>query len=112
MAKATTQSRRTGENISESSSDVADDIRQLRDDVSRLMDDLKAMGEHSGPAVRKAAGDGIDQLRKQGGAAIDNVKGGAQELEHEMSRMIRERPFTSLVLAGGIGFLLALATKR
>ena len=34
------------------------------------------------------------------------------ELEQELARTVRERPFTSLALAVGAGFLIALATRR
>ncbi|WP_159590957.1 DUF883 family protein [Chelativorans xinjiangense] len=112
MATTTRKSRKTEGKMGVSTRDIESDIQQLRTDVAQLMDHLKAMGEQSGPAARKAAGDGLDQLRAQSEAAMENVRNSAEELGQGVSQMIRERPVSSLVLAGGLGFLLALATRR
>ncbi|MCO0638046.1 hypothetical protein M8745_19095, partial [Lutimaribacter sp. EGI FJ00014] len=112
MATTTRKSRKTEGKMSVSTSDIEDDIRQLRADVGQLMTHLKEMGGQTGPAARRAASDGLDQLRAQGEAAMENVKGSAEELGQGVSQMVRDRPFSSLLLAGGLGFLLALATRR
>ena len=51
-------------------------------------------------------------MRGQGEAALNSVRDSTQELEQELARTVRERPFTSLALAVGAGFLIALATRR
>ncbi|MCR4267070.1 YqjD family protein [Nitratireductor sp. ZSWI3] len=105
----TTNARKTDE---VRGSDLEEDIRQLRADMAQLASHLKAMGGQTGEAARKAAGESVDHLFEQGEAALRNVKGNAQEVERELAQAIRNRPITSLALAVGAGFLLALATRR
>ncbi|WP_048645181.1 DUF883 family protein [Nitratireductor soli] len=112
MATTATKATRTQKSDEVSASDLENDMRQLRADMAQLITHLKDMGGQSGSAARKAAGEGIDQLREQGEAALQNVKGSAQDMERQLAQTIRERPITSLAVAVGAGFLLALATRR
>lgn len=112
MATTSAKSTANEKNARVSSSDLESDVQQLRADMAQIVDHLKAMGGQSGSAARKAAGDGLDQLRGQGEAALRNAKGNAQEFEHELARTVRDRPVTALALAAGAGFLLALVTRR
>lgn len=112
MATTAAKTARAQKNDGISGSDLENDMRQLRADMAQLVDHLKELGGQSGSAARKAAGDGIDQLREQGEAALQNVKGSAQDMERQLAQTIRERPITSLAVAVGAGFLLALATRR
>lgn len=112
MATTAAKTARTQKSDEISGNDLEKDMRQLRADMAQLVGHLKAMGEQSGNSARKAAGEGIDQLREQGEAALQNVKGSAQDMERQLAQTIRERPITSLAVAVGAGFLLALATRR
>ncbi|EKF18812.1 DUF883 family protein [Nitratireductor pacificus] len=112
MATTATKAARTQKTDEVSGRDLENDVRQLRADMAQLMTHLKEMGGQSGSAARKAAVDGIDQLREQGEAAMQNVKDSAQDMERQLAQTIRERPITSLALAVGAGFLIALATRR
>lgn len=112
MATTAAKSARTEKNDEVTTGDLEKDIQQLRSDMAQLISHLKDMGGQSGEAARKAAGERIEQLRGQGEAAFNSVKDSSQELEKELVRTVRERPITSLALAVGAGFLLALATRR
>ncbi|MFC5586435.1 YqjD family protein [Nitratireductor kimnyeongensis] len=112
MATTTAKSARAQNNDAVTTGDLEKDIQQLRTDMAQLVSHLKDMGGQSGEAARKAAGERIEQLRGQGEAALNSVKDSTQELEQELARTVRERPFTSLALAVGAGFLIALATRR
>ncbi|WP_292897859.1 MULTISPECIES: DUF883 family protein [unclassified Nitratireductor] len=112
MATTTAKTARTQKDDAVTTGDLEKDIQQLRTDMAQLVSHLKDMGGQSGEAARKAAGERIEQLRGQGEAALNSVKDSTQELEQELVRTVRERPFTSLALAVGAGFLIALATRR
>ena len=112
MATTTSKTARTQKEDAVTTGDLEKDIQQLRTDMAQLVSHLKDMGGQSGEAARKAAGERIEQLRGQGEAALNSVKDSTQELEQELVRTVRERPFTSLALAVGAGFLIALATRR
>jgi ElaB/YqjD/DUF883 family membrane-anchored ribosome-binding protein len=62
--------------------------------------------------VRRAATQSADQLRLQGEAALDTVRASAKDIEQQVLTSVREKPVTALAVAAGIGFLLALMTRR
>lgn len=81
--------------------DLTADIRQLRDDIATLTEHLKETGNRSVSRARQAARESADQLR-----------GSAEEWQHEMAETVREKPLTALALAAAAGWLLAMITRR
>ena len=61
---------------------------------------------------QSAAADGVEQLRAQGEAAFDGMRGSAEEIEAQLIAKVREKPVTSLAIAAGVGFLFALLSRR
>jgi ElaB/YqjD/DUF883 family membrane-anchored ribosome-binding protein len=92
--------------------DLEADIARLRDDIAKLAKQFAAMGESSVNAARRAANDGVDQLRVRGEAAIEDMRDKARDLEADLVANVREKPLTSLALAAGAGFLFALISRR
>lgn len=92
--------------------DLEEDIRQLREDVSQLTEHIRQTGGHSASAARHAASESVEQMRKQGKAAMKSLKSNANDFEHELAETLRERPVTSLAIAAGVGFLLAVMWRR
>ena len=102
---AKTTGRRTPE-------DLAADIEQLKADIAKLTEQLQETGEHSYGAARRAAAEGVDQLKAQGEAAME-VCGRAPTISSGRSRdSVREKPLTALAIAAGVGFLFALMARR
>ena len=93
-------------------SDLEADIRQLREDLAKLSEQLAKTGQHSLGAAKRAATEGVEQLKVQGEAAIDKLRGQAHELEDELVAHVREKPLTSLAIAAGVGYLLAVLSRR
>lgn len=92
--------------------DLEADIRQLRADIAKLTEQLATTGEHSYSTARRAAREGVDQLRAQGEAAIEGLRSNARDVEEQVLATVREKPITSLAVAAGIGFLFALLSRR
>jgi ElaB/YqjD/DUF883 family membrane-anchored ribosome-binding protein len=92
--------------------DLEADIQQLKADIEKLTKQLAKTGEHGYGAARRAAAEGVEQLRAQGEAAFENVRGSAQDIEAQIIASVREKPVTSLAIAAGVGFLFALLTRR
>lgn len=88
------------------------DIAQLKADIERLTADLAATGEHGLGAAKRAAAQGAEQLKVQGEAAFENIRSNAQDIEAQVIAHVREKPVTSLAIAAGVGFVLALLTRR
>jgi len=92
--------------------DLEADIRQLKADIEELTRQLQKTGEDGYGAARRAAAEGVEQLRAQGEAAFESVRGSAQDLEAQLIATVREKPVTSLAIAAGVGFLFALLSRR
>jgi len=95
-----------------SNADLEADIQQLKADIEELTRQLAKTGEHGYGAARRAAAEGVEQLRAQGEAAFESVRGSAQDIEAQLIASVREKPVTSLAIAAGVGFLFALLSRR
>ncbi|RWC34158.1 MAG: DUF883 domain-containing protein [Mesorhizobium sp.] len=93
-------------------SDLEADIRQLKADIDKLTKQLAKTGEHGYGTARRAATEGVEQLRAQGEAAFDSLRSNAKDIEAQMMASVREKPVTSLAIAAGVGFLVALIARR
>lgn len=91
---------------------LEDEINQLRNDVAKLTEQLSRTGKHTYDTARRAATEGVDQLKSQGEAAMGDLRSGAENLEAQLTEAVREKPVTSLAIAAGVGFLFALLSRR
>lgn len=92
--------------------DLEADVARLREDVSKLAEQLAVTGQHSYKTARRAASEGADQLRAKRGEAVQALRANADDLERQLTDSVREKPITSLAVAAGVGFLVALLTNR
>lgn len=92
--------------------DLEADIKQLKADIEALTKQLALTGEHGYGAARRAATQGAEQLKVQGDAALDSISATARDLEDQLMQTVREKPVTSLAIAAGVGFLVALLARR
>ena len=97
---------------SRTNTDLEADIKQLKADIEKLTKQLAKTGEHGYGTARRAAAEGVEQLRAQGEAAFDNLRSNAKDIEAQMMASVREKPVTSLAIAAGVGFLFALLARR
>lgn len=113
MATASSKSAKTNEgsgNASEASLEA--DIAQLREDVSELARLLKRTGGHASGTARRAASASADDMRSQGEAAMEGLRGNAKEMEEQFESAIRRKPLTAVAMAAGVGFLLAVMARN
>jgi ElaB/YqjD/DUF883 family membrane-anchored ribosome-binding protein len=107
-AGKTAGAARTEKDVSE----LEADIRQLRADIEKLTKQLAATGQHGYGTAKRAAAEGVEQLRAQGEAAFDSLRSNARDLEDQVIANVREKPVTSLAIAAGVGFLFAVLSRR
>jgi ElaB/YqjD/DUF883 family membrane-anchored ribosome-binding protein len=88
------------------------EIKQLKADIEKLARQLARTGELGYGSARKAATEGVEQLRAQGEAAMESLRGNAGDLERKIADQVREKPVTALAVAAGLGFLFALLSRR
>lgn len=92
--------------------DLAADVARLREDISRLADDIRALGRQSVNTAKRAAAEGVEQLRAQGEAGAEGLRANYHDVEQQLTQTVREKPITSLAVAAGLGFLFALITRK
>lgn len=97
---------------SRSAEDLAADIKQLKADIAKLAEQLQETGRHSYGAARRAANEGVEQLKAQSEAAYEGLRESAGDIERQITDTVREKPITALAIAAGVGFLFALMTRR
>ncbi|MGV8953747.1 MAG: DUF883 family protein [Cypionkella sp.] len=92
---------------------------QLEDQVAALQADLKAiaatlakLGNDKVSEARDVAKSEARHLQRQGQHVIEDVQDQAGALEQQLKDTIREKPLTAVASAIGIGFVLALLSRR
>lgn len=91
----------------------------LEDQIARLQDDIKAIGASlaklSDAKVNEARGTARSQYRslvETGQHVVDDLGDQANAMEGQLVDAIRERPLTAVASAIGVGFLIALLSRR
>lgn len=93
-------------------SEMEAQIETLKAEIAKLTAQVQSSGERSLEAVKNIAHEGLSQARAKGEAAIQGLKSEAGDIEGEIVARVREKPFTSLAIAAGVGFLFALLARR
>jgi ElaB/YqjD/DUF883 family membrane-anchored ribosome-binding protein len=101
-----------GKNGPRATEDLAADIEQLKADIAKLAKQLQETGQHSYGAARRAASEGVEQIKAQGEAALEQIRSNAGEIERQLASTVREKPVTALAIAAGIGYLFAMMSRR
>ena len=93
--------------------------QQLEQQVTQLQNDLRdiaaTLAQLTGDKVSEARGIAeteVHRLKRQGQNALDEVQGQAGALEQSLKQTIREKPFTAVASALGMGFILALLSRH
>jgi ElaB/YqjD/DUF883 family membrane-anchored ribosome-binding protein len=63
-------------------------------------------------AAKRLAGDSVDAVRETAHEFIDQGRTKAQEAGESLETHVREQPVKSVLIAGGIGFMLGLFFLR
>lgn len=97
---------------SASSRDIEAQLQQLRDDIAVLARSAASAGSDKASQyrgkVRRATSDAADASLHMVEAAREQ----ALSMEKDLERQIRTNPIQAVAIAAGVGFLLALMTRR
>jgi ElaB/YqjD/DUF883 family membrane-anchored ribosome-binding protein len=95
----------SGKAVSEASGDIQTDLENLREDVTQLTQQLADIAASRGAAaLRKAksnANDLLSEVEEKGRDAIE-----------AMEEAFKTRPYTSLLIAVGVGFVFGATWRR
>jgi ElaB/YqjD/DUF883 family membrane-anchored ribosome-binding protein len=100
---------------SAASGDIKDDLEALRDDVAKLTqqiaDILAAKGGKAWKRAKKNIDGVISDVEDKGMEAVDAVREASDHVVDAIDESIQTRPYTTLAIAFGLGFLFGV-TRR
>ena len=117
MARASAKTNKIEEKIEEAltdstTEDLQAQVEQLKEDIAAIAATLANLGNQTVRDAKRSAKETYQSAYLQGGDVVDELRGKAQDLEAQLTATVRERPITSLATALGIGYLLALLSRR
>ena len=96
--------------------DVQDDLAALRDDVARLARQIADIVAARGEATWRKAKSNIEgvlgEAQDKGLEAVDAVREVGDNMVDAIDESLKKRPYTTLALAIGIGFLFGATWRR
>ncbi|MDR3436196.1 DUF883 C-terminal domain-containing protein [Telmatospirillum sp.] len=99
------------ENIMQAS-DIETQLQKLRSDISGLAKTVAAAGADTAGAYRAKAGNVANDAIEASQSVLEGIRNDFVALEKDVVARVQTRPLQALGLAAGIGFLLALASRR
>jgi ElaB/YqjD/DUF883 family membrane-anchored ribosome-binding protein len=92
------------------------DIQALRDDVARLAQQIAYIFAAHGGKAWDHAGAGVDEalaeVEGRGREAVDAVREVGDNMREAIDTSLQERPYATLALALGLGFLFGATWRR
>ena len=108
--------RESGKAASAASGDIQADLQALRDDVTRLAsqitDIFAAKGTAAWTRAKSNVEDVVSDVSAKGQEAVDAVQEAGDRVVDAIDESLRTRPYTTLALAVGIGFLFGAIWRR
>lgn len=117
MARGTANTRKTEENLEEAltdstTEDLQSQVEQLKEDIAAIAATLANLGSQTVRDAKRTAKETYKSAYVQGEDVVDELKHKAQDVEAQLTETVRARPIASLATAVGIGYLLALLSRR
>jgi ElaB/YqjD/DUF883 family membrane-anchored ribosome-binding protein len=97
---------------SRSNEGLEDQIARLQDDMKAITASLARLSEEKVAEARSNAKAQYKGLMKSGQHVVDDLGDQATAFEKQIADTIREKPLTAVAGAIGVGFLIALLSRR
>jgi ElaB/YqjD/DUF883 family membrane-anchored ribosome-binding protein len=98
------------------SADIASDLQALRDDFARLAEQVGDMLANRGNAAWQRAKSSVDDAmsgaQDTGRDAADALREVSDHFVEAIDESIKTRPYTTLAIAAGLGFLFGMTWRR
>jgi ElaB/YqjD/DUF883 family membrane-anchored ribosome-binding protein len=108
--------REFGKAASSASGTIESDLQALRDDIARLAEQLTAVIADKGDAVwqraRASVDDAISDAGDKGREAVDAMREVSDHFVEAVDESLKQRPYTTLAIAAGFGFLFGMMWRR
>lgn len=92
----------------EKNSNLSENVKNFKDKASELGRDFKGLGE----ASKNLAQGTLYYVKDNAAEYYQRGMQKAHQLEEGLESKVRERPFTSLLIAAGVGYLFSLLWRR
>jgi len=108
--------REFGKAASAASGDIHDDLKALREDFGRLAQQVADIIGNSGNAAwqraRSSVDDAVAGAQDTGREAADAMREVSDHFIAAVDESLKERPYTTLAMAAGLGFLFGVIWRR
>jgi ElaB/YqjD/DUF883 family membrane-anchored ribosome-binding protein len=116
MKDAKDAARESGRAASAASGDIQADLEALRSDVARLGSQIADIFSSKGTAAWSRARSNIEGVMSDASAkgqeAVNAVREVGDNMVDAIDESLRKRPYTTLAIAVGIGFLFGATWRR
>ncbi|MFS2325200.1 DNA gyrase subunit B [Brucella sp. H1_1004] len=117
MARGTTSTRKIEEKIEDALTDSTTDdlqaqVEQLKEDIAAIAATLTNLGSQTVRDAKRTAKETYKSAYIQSEDVVGDLKNKAQDVEVQLTETVRARPIASLATAVGVGYLLALLSRR
>lgn len=108
--------REVGQAAAHASGDIQRDLQALRDDFSRLTDQVGDILADKGSAAWRHARSGVDGVvtgaQDKGREAVGAMRDVSDNFVEAIDDSIKNRPYATLALVAGLGFLFGASWRR
>lgn len=112
--------REIGKAAADASSSVETDLQALRDDFARLAEQVTDILANKGNAawaraksgVKSSVDDAVSGAQDTGQEAMDAVREVSDNVIGTIDELLKQRPYATLAIVAGLGFLLGLTWRR
>lgn len=108
--------RDIGKAASAASGDLQKDLQALRDDFGRLAEQVRGIVSDKGSAAWQRAKSSMDGVMSDAQAKGQEAVGAVREVSNNFTdavdESIRTRPYTTLAVVAGLGFVLGATWRR
>ncbi|MGZ3293944.1 MAG: DUF883 family protein [Xanthobacteraceae bacterium] len=116
VREAQEAARETSRAAAAASYDIQADVQSLRNDVARLANQLSDIFSSRGNAAWSRAKSNVEgvvsDVSAKGQEAVDAVREVGDNMVDAIDESLKHRPYTTLALAVGIGFLFGATWRR
>ena len=88
------------------------ELGRLRDDIASLAKTVREIGSGEAQVVLDAMKDRLEKVTAEARRASRRAKAGAQDAADTVQGAIEENPFTSVLIALGLGFIIGAFLRR
>lgn len=88
------------------------DINKGTDDIKRNFNEFSTNAQEAGETLSEQVKDSVSELYEEGKKKLNNMEECAEDYANEVIQKIKENPLTSILIAGGLGYLISKLLKK